>query len=95
MLNPSEKQLAALMRLIEIAKRDTGQSGRVAGFLLAWWNAHNCGGFDLTDFWSVDAEIAQDMITVLGLIIASRSYPQEFKDEFAQIIRIWRPNLLD
>jgi hypothetical protein len=28
----------ALERLIEIAKRDTGQSRRVADLLLAWWN---------------------------------------------------------
>ena len=36
---------AALNRLIAIAHNDTGQSRRVAGFLLAWWNADECGGF--------------------------------------------------
>ena len=45
----SEAQAAALERLIDIAQRDTGQSRRVADFLLAWWNAGECGGFDLTD----------------------------------------------
>ena len=31
---------AALDRLIGIAQRDTGQSRKVANFLLAWWNAN-------------------------------------------------------
>ncbi len=39
---------AAFHRLVAIAQRDTGQSRRVADFLLAWWNAGECGGFDLT-----------------------------------------------
>jgi hypothetical protein len=33
------EQAAALERLIDIAHRDTGQSRRVADFLLPWWNA--------------------------------------------------------
>jgi hypothetical protein len=48
------EQRAALERLIRIANRDTGQSRRVASFLLAWWNAEECGGFDLTDLWGID-----------------------------------------
>jgi hypothetical protein len=43
-----DNQRAALARLIKIAKGDTGQSRRVADFLLAWWNAGSCGSFDLT-----------------------------------------------
>jgi hypothetical protein len=39
--------LAALDRLLAIAQADTGQSRRVANFLLAWWNAGECGGFHL------------------------------------------------
>ena len=34
--------------LLEVAERDTGQSGRARNFLLAWWNADECGSFDLT-----------------------------------------------
>ena len=45
---------AALERLIRIAQRDTGQSRMVAEFLLSWWNAANCGGFDLNTLWGVD-----------------------------------------
>lgn len=44
-------QKAALERLIRIAQGDTGQSRMTAEFLLSWWNAANCGGFDLTTMW--------------------------------------------
>src|SRR4051812_39581255 len=60
----SEKENAALRRLIEHAKRDTGQSRRVADFLLAWWNPGQCGGFDFTAMWGCDEEIVEDMIVV-------------------------------
>ena len=41
--------LEALTRLIEIAQKDTGQSRRVADFLLAWHNAAENGGWDVTN----------------------------------------------
>jgi hypothetical protein len=51
-------------RLFRVAQGDTGQSRIVANFLLAWWNAAECGGFDLTDVWSVDTAIAEDILQV-------------------------------
>jgi hypothetical protein len=89
---PSLKEHTALMRLIQIAKRDSGQSGRVASFLLAWWNAPTQGGFDLTDLWSVDEDIADDMMLVLGYIRRCRQYPDALghKHAFEKIIAAWR-----
>lgn len=85
---------AALVRLIKVAESDTGQSRRVAGFLLAWWNATDCGGFDLTDLWAVDSEIAADMVTVFGLVSRLHSYPDAlgFKAQLEAIVRAWRPD---
>ncbi len=97
--NPALRKagIAALERLIDIARRDTGQSQRVADFLLAWWNATSCGGFDLTDFWSVDAEIADDMLVVIGLIRESRAYPDTLgtpaHEAFRELVKLWRPQL--
>lgn len=93
-LNDDER--AALERLIAIAKRDTGQSRKVASFLLAWWNAADCGGFDLTDVWTVDTTIAVDFWRVFGLIIRHHNYPDAlgYKDDFGSIIAQWRPELL-
>ena len=68
-------QKAALERLIAIAQSDTGQARRVADFLLAWWNAGECGGFDLTNLWGVDASIAEDMVIVFGYVARANAYP--------------------
>jgi hypothetical protein len=86
----------ALQRLLRIARSDTGQSKRVADFLLAWWNAQNCGGWDPTDLWSVDHEIAEDMLMVLRMIAEVRQYPDSLglAPQFEELIRNWRPRLL-
>jgi len=89
------RQKAALERLIRIAQGDTGQSGMTAEFLLSWWNAANCGGFDLTTMWGVDTEIASDMVTVFGLVAVCRYYPDDlgYGEEFRRIVQAWRPAL--
>lgn len=93
-VNSSDRQ--ALERLIKIAKSDTGQSRRVADFLLAWWNKGSCGGFDFTETWGVDDAIADDMICVFKMIVRERCYPDAlgYKRPFTEIIQVWRPELL-
>ena len=90
-------QKAALERLIAIAQSETGQARRVADFLLAWWNAGECGGFDLTNLWAVDASIAEDMVIVFGYVARANVYPDAlgFNAEFQSIVRGWRPELAD
>jgi hypothetical protein len=90
-------QEAALNCLVAIAQSDTGQSRRVADFLLAWWNAGECGGFDLTNLWGVDASIADDMVIVFGYVARTHSYPDVLghNDQFQSIVRTWRPELTD
>jgi len=91
------EEVAALSRLIHIAQGDTGQSRRVADFLLAWWNAGSCGGFDLTTLWGLDSDIAGDMVTVFALIARVSSYPDglSYEADFKAIVRAWRPELTD
>ena len=86
---------AALERLISIARRDTGQSSRVANFLLAWWNAAECGGLDFTDMWGVDRAIAADMISVFSFVAAHCHYPDVlgYGQQFSAIVSAWRPQL--
>jgi hypothetical protein len=88
-------QKAALEHLIAIAQSDTGQARRVADFLLAWWNAGECGGFDLTNLWGVDASIAEDMVIVFGYVARANAYPDAlgFNVQFQSIVRGWRPEL--
>ena len=91
-----EHQQAALDHLIRIAQTDTGQGRKVADFLLSWWNASTCGGFDMTDLWAVDAAIAQDMIRVIHLISQVNAYPDTlgYRSAFDGLVRQWRPHLL-
>ncbi len=93
---PLDIQIAALRRLVEIAQGDSGQCRKVANFLLAWWNAAECGGFDLTDLWAVDSEIAKDILTVAGLVARRHDYPTAygFRPEFERLVALWRPHLL-
>jgi hypothetical protein len=86
-------QQAALERLIRIAQGDSGQCRIVANFLLAWWNAAECGGFDLTDVWGVDTAIAVDMLRVFALLAGCQHYPDTlgYGERFEAIARAWRP----
>jgi hypothetical protein len=96
MTHPSS-QRDALERLLAIACGNTGQSRIVANFLLAWWNAAECGGFDLTDVWAVDAAIAADMRHLFALIAERQQYPDSmgYGNEFERIVRAWRPGLTE
>ena len=91
----TENERAALDRLIGHAMRDSGQSRKVADFLLAWWNADTCGRFDFRDMWSCDDEIVVDMVTVFALIGRSNVYPDSigYKEQFETLVRDWRPDL--
>ena len=90
------QQRMSLARWILIAEADTGQSRKVADFLLSWWNAASCGGFDPTDLWAVDAVIARDMICVVQLIADANTYPDTlgYRGVFEGLVRQWRPHLL-
>jgi hypothetical protein len=84
--------MEAISRLLKIASGDTGQSGRAANFLLAWWNASRDGGFDLTDLWNVDQAIADDMVTVFNFVANFRVSPDSLGlgPEFEQLVTLWR-----
>ncbi|RPE74658.1 DUF7673 family protein [Vulcaniibacterium tengchongense] len=84
------EEAAALERLFAIAQSDTGQARRAARFLLAWWNAGRFGGFNLTDLWGVDADVARDMHTVFGLVARVHRYPDTlgFGERLQAIARV-------
>jgi hypothetical protein len=86
------EQRSALERLLAIAKQDSGQSRRVADFLLAWWNAAENGGFDPASLWGLDDPIADDVMTTIGLVRESRRYIDSlgYRRDIDQIRRLWR-----
>lgn len=57
--------VAALDRLFALAKSDTGQSARVANFLLAWWNGTDLGHFPIADLFGLDRSVADDITSVV------------------------------
>ncbi len=85
------EQIEALARLLKIAQADTGQSRRIANFLLAWHNAEENGGWNPYDLWSVDASIADDILSVLYLVRAGK-YPDSlgFEREISRVWQQWR-----
>jgi hypothetical protein len=56
----------ALLRLVPVAQRDTGQSGVIARFLLGLYNGP-AFPFDLTELRRLDAGLFDDCIAVLRL----------------------------
>jgi hypothetical protein len=88
--------LAAIYRLVDLARSDTGQARRAANFLLSWWNAQNCGGFDLTDLWAVDKKVADDMLAAAAFIAEHNEYPTAYGLglQFEQLVADWRPHLV-
>jgi hypothetical protein len=89
----TSREKAALERLIQIAQAATGQGRMTATFLLSWWNAPSFGGFDLTTLWSVDPEIAADMVTIFSWVSKCRHFPDDlgYDEQFRRIVRTWRP----
>jgi len=87
--------IEAVKRLLRVAVQRSGQSRRVADFLLAWYNAGDNGGWDPSDLWSVDPALADDMLRVLKLVRRhSGKYPNDlgFRDEIVAVWHMWREN---
>jgi hypothetical protein len=86
--------LAAVARLLAIAKTNSGQARRVADFLLAWQNAEENGGWNPVDLWQLDAGIAQDILLVTASIAGEHKYPDDlgFAPEIAEVWNLWRGN---
>ncbi|QIX19760.1 hypothetical protein FOB41_00880 [Agrobacterium pusense] len=85
----------ALEKLLNVAHGDTGQSRRVANFILAWWNADVHGGFNLADLADVDRDVCEDMVTVFTFVAREEDlvYPVAYKPQIIQIIRRWRADV--
>jgi predicted lipid carrier protein YhbT len=75
MFQMTDEEKAALERLLLHARGESGQSRRVADFLLAWWNATDCGGFDIATTWALDANIAADVVMVFALAVRAGNFP--------------------
>ncbi|MDO9099664.1 MAG: hypothetical protein Q7V53_02820 [Caldisericota bacterium] len=84
---------AALERLFVVAQRDTGQSRRIAAFLLGCYNGTRFP-FDLTDFRGLDFELFEDCLAVLRMDYQPRqevhNYFPQGGQKFEQLAHDWR-----
>ena len=92
---PDTSGAAALRRLLDLARGDSGQCRSAANFLLAWWNAADCGGWDLAELWTVDRAVRDDMLLVAAFVAANQEYPGSYGlgAEFEALVARWRPHL--
>lgn len=79
----------ALSRLIPIAKSDTGQSARVADFLLAWWNGADNGKFEILHLCNVDAPIAEDMLIIMSFLAQNGVTYADAWGERQSMVHLW------
>ncbi len=84
----------ALKRLIPIALKDTGQSARIARFLLGCYNGTHFP-FDLTDLRGLDFPLHEDCLAVLKMDYAPVKELHHLIDDgpaiFEGLARRWAP----
>jgi len=83
-------EMAAFERLLRVAQDHSGQSRKVADFLLACWNATDNGGWDPNDLWAVDDVLADDMLTMLAFIRREATYFYDYEADMRQLWEQWR-----
>lgn len=84
---------AAIGRLLEIARSDTGQSSKVADFLLAWWNGDDNGHFPILHLCNVDEVIGEDMLVVMAYLVtqpATYASAWGYEDAMRELWPLWR-----
>lgn len=83
----------AVRRLLVVAQAGEAQSPVVADFLLAWWDADECGGFDFGGLCEVESPVLSDMLSVQEFIATSGVFPDELElaSEFQELATTWRP----
>jgi hypothetical protein len=89
--------LEAVHRLIGLARDDSRQARQAANYLLSWWNAETCGGFDIKDLHEADPAVAGDIVMVTMYVAKHNKKPTDYglDQEFAQLVAQWRPHLAE
>jgi hypothetical protein len=99
MIPPKVK--GAIDRLLDraLSRTGAGQNRFCARFLLAWWNAPQCGGWDLADAWGCDRAIQDDIVAVFLFVTYNNVWPNTqgagYGLRFDELVAEWRPHLVD
>ena len=86
---------AAIGRLVDLARSDTGQARRAADFLLAWWNGSDNGHFPILHLCNCDAVVGEDMVVIMAYLAQEPiTYPDAwgYRDAMVGLVERWRPD---
>ena len=85
---------AAIGRLVDLARGDTGGSRIAASFLLAWWNGDDWGHFKIADLWGLDAGNAADVTGIMAYLGSRDAIYADawgYRDAMGELVERWRP----
>ena len=82
----------AIDLLLETATSHRPDARQAANFLLAWWHAHSCGGFDLQDLRQLGPRSGEQIVEILDLIWDVECGPEHLgrSQDFKDLIAKWR-----
>ncbi len=86
---------AAIGRLVDVARSDTGQSARCANFLLAWWSGDDWGHFPVADLFALDRPLAADVALIVSYLAehpgAIYADAWGYREAMGDLVERWRP----
>lgn len=89
---------AAIGRLVELARGDTGGSRIAANFLLAWWNGDDWGHFPVADLFGLDRANAADVTAILTFLGqhggAIYTDAWGYRAAMGELVNLWRAESL-
>lgn len=88
----SDQEHEAFTNVFAVARNRSGQSRRAADFLLACWNAEDCGKWAPMDLWAMDRTLARDMLIILSVLNRAHCYFDAFgyREQIDEIFAMWR-----
>ena len=86
---------AAIGRLVDVARSDTGQARRASSFLLTRWNGDAWAHSPIADLFGVDRASLADMALIFGYLGehpgAVHADAWGYRDAMADLVELWRP----
>ena len=82
----------AIGLLLDIADSHRPDARQAANFMLSWWNAGACGGFDLQDLRQMGSRQGEQVAEVLDLIWEVGCGPEHlgYSSDFKDLVEKWR-----
>ena len=82
----------AIDSLFDIANSHRPDARQAANFMLAWWNAAACGGFDLQDLRQMGPRLGESVAEIMDMIWQVGCGPEHlgYSNDFKELVAKWR-----